>query len=78
MGFARKRRQRQARPTMLTTVYGVLVVLVAVLVAVSGLILVERFVSASLRQEHNDVAGFIYAVLGVIYAVLLALVVIAV
>jgi uncharacterized membrane protein YraQ (UPF0718 family) len=30
------------------------------------------------RQEHNDVAGFIYAVLGVIYAVLIALVVIAV
>ena len=77
MGFARKRRQRQARPTMLTTVYGVLVVLVAVLVAVSGLILVERFVSASLRQEHNDVAGFIYAVVGIVYAVLLALVVIA-
>jgi hypothetical protein len=31
-----------------------------------------------LRQRHNDVAGFIYAALGVIYAVLLALVVIAV
>jgi hypothetical protein len=30
------------------------------------------------RQQHNDVAGFIYAVLGVVYAVLLALVVIAV
>ena len=33
---------------------------------------------ATLRQRHNDVAGFIYAALGVIYAVLLALVVIAV
>ena len=62
---------------MLTTVYGVLVVLAAVLVAVGGLMLVERFVSASLRQEHNDVAGFIYAVVGIVYAVLLALVVIA-
>ena len=31
----------------------------------------------TIRMEHNDVAGFIYAVLGVIYAVLLALVVIA-
>jgi hypothetical protein len=30
------------------------------------------------RQGHNDVAGFIYAVVGVIYAVLLALMVIAV
>jgi hypothetical protein len=35
-------------------------------------------VPAPLRQEHNDVAGFIYAVVGVIYAVLLALMVIAV
>ena len=31
-----------------------------------------------LREEHNDVAGFIYAVVGVAYAVLLAFVVIAV
>jgi len=35
-------------------------------------------VPAVSRQRHNDVAGFIYAALGVIYAVLLALVVIAV
>jgi uncharacterized membrane protein YgaE (UPF0421/DUF939 family) len=47
-------------------------------VAVLGLFLVQRLVPATLRQEHNDVAGFIYAVLGVAYAVLLAFVVIAV
>ena len=40
--------------------------------------MVERFVPADSRRPHNDVAGFIYAALGVIYAVLLALVVIAV
>jgi hypothetical protein len=40
--------------------------------------LVQRLVSAESRQRHNDVAGFIYAALGVIYAVLVALVVIAV
>ena len=45
--------------------------------AILGLALVQRLVPASVRKEHNDVAGFIYAVLGVIYAVLLALVVIA-
>jgi hypothetical protein len=38
---------------------------------------VQRLVPATIRMEYNDVAGFIYAVLGVIYAVLLALVVIA-
>jgi hypothetical protein len=48
------------------------------LVALGGLELVQRLVPATSRQPHNDVAGFIYAALGVIYAVLLALVVIAV
>lgn len=49
-----------------------------VLVAVAGLSLVQRLVPTRLREEHNDVAGFIYAVVGVAYAVLLAFVVIAV
>jgi Protein of unknown function (DUF4239) len=48
------------------------------LVALAGLEVVQRLVPATLRQRHNDVAGFIYAALGVIYAVLIALVVIAV
>jgi Protein of unknown function (DUF4239) len=48
------------------------------LVAVGGLALVQRLVPAKLRAQQNDVAGFIYAVVGVVYAVLLALVVIAV
>jgi hypothetical protein len=51
---------------------------VVCLAALAGLELVQRLVSADSRQRHNDVAGFIYAALGVIYAVLLALVVIAV
>jgi hypothetical protein len=48
------------------------------LAAVAGLTLVQRFVPSELRQKHNDVAGFIYAVLGVAYAVVLGLVLIAV
>ncbi len=58
--------------------YGLLVVGGVCLAAVGGLTLVQFLVPATTRQRHNDVAGFIYAVLGVIYAVLLALVVIAV
>jgi hypothetical protein len=61
-----------------TAVYGVLVVGGVCLVSLAGLELVHRLVPAQSRQRHNDVAGFIYAALGVIYAVLLALVVIAV
>jgi hypothetical protein len=48
------------------------------LLSLGGLELVQRLVPTASRRPHNDVAGFIYAALGVIYAVLLALVVIAV
>lgn len=57
---------------------GLLLLCVAMALAVGGLILVQRLVPIALRREHNDVAGFIYAVLGVTYAVLLALMVVAV
>jgi uncharacterized membrane protein YraQ (UPF0718 family) len=55
-----------------------LVVSLFVAGAVGGLILVQRLVPTERRLEHNDVAGFIYAVLGVAYAVLLGLMVVAV
>jgi protein-S-isoprenylcysteine O-methyltransferase Ste14 len=51
---------------------------VPVLVAVVGLVLVQRLVPPDRREEQNNVAGFIFAVLGVAYAVLLAFVLIAV
>jgi hypothetical protein len=54
-----------------------LVVSSFVALAVGGLVLVQRLVPIERRQEHNDVAGFIYAVLGVAYAVLLGLMVVA-
>src|SRR4028118_505733 len=80
-GLSRKRlaNLREGRRVMVATaVYGVLTVCAVALVAVAGLEAVRRLVPAKRRQEHNDVAGFIYAVVGVIYAVLLALMVIAV
>jgi protein-S-isoprenylcysteine O-methyltransferase Ste14 len=57
---------------------GLLIVAAAMLIAVGGLVLVQRLVSTERRQQHNDVAGFIYAVLGVAYAVLLGLMLVAV
>jgi uncharacterized membrane protein YraQ (UPF0718 family) len=53
-------------------------VLLFVAGAIGGLVLVQRLVPIERRREHNDVAGFIYAVLGVAYAVLLGLMVVAV
>ena len=62
----------------MSTATGLLIVAVAMLIAVGGLVLVQRLVSTERRRQHNDVAGFIYAVLGVAYAVLLGLMLIAV
>jgi hypothetical protein len=61
-----------------TIINGILTVGGVCLLALVGFELVHRLVPAVARQRSNDVAGFIYAALGVIYAVLLALVVIAV
>jgi Protein of unknown function (DUF4239) len=57
---------------------GLLIVVVATVVAVGGMVVVQRLVPTERRKEHNDVAGFIYAVVGVSYAVLLGLMLIAV
>ncbi len=43
-----------------------------------GMLLVRRNVTVSTLESHNDVAGFVYAVVGVIYAVLIAFMVFAV
>jgi hypothetical protein len=51
-----------------TVVYGVLVIGGVCLLALAGFELVHRLVPTASRQPHNDVAGFIYAALGVIYA----------
>src|SRR5215203_1854882 len=59
-------------------VTGLFLICLAMLLAVGGLVLVQRLMPARRRLRHNDVASFIYAVLGVAYAVLLGLMVIAV
>jgi protein-S-isoprenylcysteine O-methyltransferase Ste14 len=56
---------------------GLLMIFLFMLAAVAGLVLVQRLVPIGVRQQHNDVAGFIYAVLGIAYAVLMGLVVVA-
>jgi hypothetical protein len=56
---------------------GLFAIFLFVLISVAGLVLVQRKVPIELRKQHNDVAGFIYAVVGIAYAVLLGLVVVA-
>jgi hypothetical protein len=49
-----------------------LIIVAAVLVALLGLALVRRTVPYDRLTQHTDVAGYVYAVIGVIYAVILA------
>jgi hypothetical protein len=56
---------------------GGVIVAVAVLLSWAGLFIFDRFVHVSIRSRHNDVAGFIIAIIGVIYAVLLAFIAVA-
>ncbi len=53
-------------------------VVIAVALSLGGLALFHRMVNTDELRESHDVAGFVYAVVGVIYAVLLAFVVIVV
>ena len=54
-----------------------MIIVAAVLLALLGLALVRRTVPHDRLARHIDVAGYVYAVIGVIYAVILAQVVIA-
>lgn len=60
--------------------WGTFVVTVGGFLSVTVLLgfVVARFVPQDLREQHNELAGFILAVIGVIYAVLLAFVTIGV
>ncbi len=58
--------------TSLETVFWIFLFVVALpAVAVCGALYVRRTVGTDVLARHNDVAGFIYAVVGVVYAVLL-------
>jgi hypothetical protein len=58
-------------------VVGILFIIGLALLAAAATFSVERLVPAKRREAHNEVLGFVYAVVGVTYAVLLGLVVIS-
>jgi ABC-type multidrug transport system fused ATPase/permease subunit len=61
-----------------TSILGILIVGSAVILSVAGLLIVRMFVPQYKLKLHNDIAGPIFATLGVVYAVLLAFVVVIV
>ena len=58
-------------PSLETLFWTLLLVVVLPAAAMAGSFLVRRTAGAEVLARHNDVAGFIYAVIGVLYAVLL-------
>jgi uncharacterized protein DUF4239 len=59
-----------------TALLGLAVVVIATALSIGGLVFVRRSVKLSTLESHHEVAGFILAVVGVVYAVLLAFVVV--
>jgi Protein of unknown function (DUF4239) len=55
---------------------GIMIVAISVIFSVAGLFLVKRYVPHQKLKTHNDVAGAIFGTFGVMYAVLLAFVVV--
>lgn len=59
-----------------TYVLGIGMILLSVGFSVGGLMLVRMIMPVHKTKQHNDIAGFIFATLGVIYAVLVAFMVV--
>lgn len=61
-----------------TTIAVILAVFGAAALSVLGLLVIHAAIPHGLRSRHNDLAGFVLAIVGVIYAVLLAFIAVAV
>ena len=59
---------------MQTAVVSLLFLALSLLLAIGGMLLVRRSTRLSSLEAHREIAGFVYATVGVIYAVLLAFV----
>ena len=55
-----------------TFLIGFFIVAFYVFSTIMGLIIIRKFYPYKRCKDHNDIAGFIFATLGVIYAVILA------
>src|SRR5216684_2834691 len=60
-----------------TWLWGTVLIALSVAISCGGLLVFHRLVHVSVRKAHNDLAGFTIAVIGVLYAVLLAFIAIA-
>lgn len=61
-----------------SSLLGLFIVVFSILVAVAGVFIIRRRVKYSALVEDNEATGFVYSMIGIVYAVLLAFVVIVV
>ncbi len=61
-----------------TVLVALVIIVVTTAATLSAMVVVQRFIPSSVLREQNDVVGFLFSGVGVLYAVLLAFVVIAV
>lgn len=59
-------------------VTGLLIVVLSILLSLAGMYLVRRRIPFTRLKENNEVAGFIYSMVGIVYAVLLGFLVVVV
>jgi hypothetical protein len=59
-----------------TWLFGLFMVVLFVVISITGLLIVRKYYPHDKCKSHNDIAGFIFTTLGVIYAVILAFVVV--
>ena len=55
-----------------TVLLGFLIIFIYVFLTIISLVIIRKYYPPHRRKSHNDIAGFIFATLGVIYAVILA------
>jgi hypothetical protein len=55
-----------------TVLLGFLIIFIYVFLTIISLVILRKYYPFHHRKNHNDIAGFIFATLGVIYAVILA------
>jgi hypothetical protein len=57
---------------------GLIIVTLSILLAIAGMYLVRRRIPYTRLKDNNEVAGFIYSMIGIVYAVLLGFLVVVV
>jgi hypothetical protein len=61
-----------------SAISGLLIVVLSILLSIAGMYIVRRRLAFARLKENNEVAGFIYSMIGIVYAVLIGFIVVVV